>query len=99
MDTRAGKPSRPLSFATWGQGIALGSGAVGFPTFPDDRQRWFIVTGPSGRKVRAFFIWLLTAMLALERWWPGAFFWLGAPRRGRSEITGAVGSGGRDART
>src|SRR5438552_3824502 len=36
---------QPFSFATFGQGVAIGRGGVGFFSFPDDRQTLFILRG------------------------------------------------------
>jgi NADH dehydrogenase FAD-containing subunit len=70
----------PFSFSTFGQGIAIGRGGVGFPSYPDDQQRWFILTGGTARKVRNFFVWFISYALKLERKMPGFFFWPGRRR-------------------
>lgn len=74
-----GRQSRPFSFSTFGQGIALGLRGVGFFTYPDDEQRLFIVTGKLARRIRNV-VWLVVAVLKLERSLPGFFFWPGRRR-------------------
>lgn len=75
------KTEKPMSFAYYGQGIAMGTGdAVGFMTYPADG-----VVGPILRRklavgVRNFFVWLLTYFLMLEKRTPGAFIWFGRGR-------------------
>src|SRR5215472_4375925 len=71
---------RPFSFSTFGQGIAIGRSGVGFFSYPDDRQRLFILTGGTARRVRNLFVWLVTAVLKMERRFPGFFFWPGRRR-------------------
>jgi NADH dehydrogenase len=70
----------PFSFSTFGQGIAIGRGGVGFPSYPDDQQRWFILTGTTARIVRNFFVWFISYALKLERRMPGFLFWPGRRR-------------------
>src|SRR6266700_1731520 len=70
----------PFSFSTFGQGIAIGRGGVGFASYPDDAQRWFILTGVTARIVRNFFVWFITYALKLERKMPGFWFWPGRRR-------------------
>jgi NADH:ubiquinone reductase (H+-translocating) len=70
----------PFSFSTFGQGIAIGRSGVGFPSYPDDRQRWFILTGATARVVRNFFVWFILWALKLERKMPGFLFWPGRRR-------------------
>jgi NADH dehydrogenase len=70
----------PFSFATFGQGIAIGRSGVGFTSYPDDTQRWFILTGAMARIVRNFFVWFITTTLKLERRMPGFWFWPGRRR-------------------
>jgi len=77
---RRGRPMRPFSFSTFGQGVAIGRGGVGFLSYPDDRQRLFILTGGTARRVRDFFVWLVSYVLKLERRFPGFFFWPGRRR-------------------
>src|SRR5262249_44164432 len=77
---RRGRPMRPFSFSTFGQGGAIGHDGVGFLTYPDDRQRLFILTGGTARRVRDFFVWLVSYVLKLERRFPGFFFWPGRRR-------------------
>jgi NADH:ubiquinone reductase (H+-translocating) len=79
----AGKARRqldPFSFSTYGQGIAIGSGGVGFFSYPDDKQRWFIVTGGTARIIRNLFVWFISYALKLERKMPGFWFWPGRRR-------------------
>ena len=68
---------RPLGFSTFGQGVAIGRGGVGFFSYPDDRQRLFILEGRAARHVRNFFVWLVTYVLKIERRVPGFFLWPG----------------------
>jgi NADH dehydrogenase FAD-containing subunit len=77
---KSGRRLPPLSFSTFGQGIAIGRGGVGFVSYPDDKQRWFIVKGRAARHIRNFFVWLVYYVLKVERRLPGFFFWLGRRR-------------------
>jgi NADH dehydrogenase FAD-containing subunit len=77
---RRGRALPPFAFSTFGQGIAVGRGGVGFFSYPDDRQRFFIVKGKTARHIRNFFVWLVCAVLKMERRMPGSFFWLGRRR-------------------
>jgi NADH:ubiquinone reductase (H+-translocating) len=77
---RARRQLKPFSFSTFGQGIAIGRGGVGFFSYPDDRQTLFILKGRAARRVRNFFVWLVTYVLKLERRVPGFFFWPGRRR-------------------
>jgi NADH dehydrogenase len=77
---RAKRQLEPFSFSTFGLGIAIGRGGVGFPSYPDDEQRWFILTGRTARIVRNFFVWFISYALKLERRMPGFFFWPGRRR-------------------
>jgi NADH dehydrogenase FAD-containing subunit len=70
----------PFSFSTFGQGVAIGGGGVGFFSYPDDTQRWFIIKGPTARHIRNLFVWLVCYVLKVERRSPGFFFWLGRKR-------------------
>jgi NADH:ubiquinone reductase (H+-translocating) len=74
------KPLRPFSFSTFGQGVAIGRRGVGFFSYPDDQQRFFIVRGQAARHIRNFFVWLVSYVLKIERKMPGFFFWLGRRR-------------------
>lgn len=75
------KAEKPMSFAYYGQGIAIGThDAVGFMTFPADG-----VVGPILRRklavgVRNFFVWLLLFFIVVEKHIPGAFIWFGHGR-------------------
>lgn len=73
-------PLPPFSFSTFGQGIAIGRGGVGFASYPDDAQRFFLITGASARQIRNFFVWLVCGVLRTERRFPGFFFWPGRRR-------------------
>ena len=76
-----GKTQTPLSFAYYGQGIALGpKDAVGFMAYPDDVPRGPILRGKTAVIVRNFFVALIFYFLRLERRWPGLYFWLGRGR-------------------
>lgn len=76
-----GQPQKPLSFAYYGQGIAMGPGdAVGFAGYPAEAVVGPILRGRLGVWVRNFFVWLLFFILDVERRWPGFYFWLGKGR-------------------
>ena len=64
----------------FGQGIAIGPGGVGFPSYPGDSQVLFILEGHTARRVRNFFVWFLAVTLKLERKYPGFFYWPGRKR-------------------
>jgi hypothetical protein len=51
---RAKRRLQPFSFSTFGQGVAIGQGGVGFFSYPDDRQRLFILKGRTARHIRNF---------------------------------------------
>jgi NADH dehydrogenase FAD-containing subunit len=81
-----GKPQKPLSFAYYGQGIAMGpNDAVGFLGFPSDKPVGPILRGKLAVHVRNFFVWLIFYFLVIERRFPGTFFWLGKNRYNKSE--------------
>ena len=76
-----GKEQTPLSFAYYGQGIALGPGdAVGFASYPAGKPLGFVLRGKTAVFVRNFFVWLIFYFLELERRRPGFFFWIGKGR-------------------
>ncbi len=77
---RAKRQLDPFSFSTFGQGVAIGRGGVGFNSYPDDKQSLFILTGRTARTVRNFFVWYITYALKIERRMPGFFFWPGRRR-------------------
>lgn len=77
---RAGRRLQPFSFSAFGQGVAIGRGGVGFFSYPDERQAFFILEGRRARQVRDFFVWFVTFTLKLERKVPGFFFWPGRRR-------------------
>ncbi len=80
-----GAPQTPLSFAYYGQGIAMGpNDAVGFLGFPSDKPVGPILRGKLAVYVRNFFVWLIFYFLVIERRFPGAFFWLGKNRYNKS---------------
>jgi NADH:quinone reductase (non-electrogenic) len=84
------RKSDPFSFSTYGQGIAIGRGGVGFFSYPDDKPTWFIVTGGTARVIRNFFVWFISYALKLERRMPGFFFWFGRRRVSWHEANEAV---------
>ena len=75
------KDHRPFSFSTFGQGIAVGRSGIGFPAFPDDRHRWFVIGGRTGFHARNLFVWFSTYLLKNERKHPGFFSWIWAGQR------------------
>jgi NADH dehydrogenase FAD-containing subunit len=81
-----GKSPTPLSFAYYGQGIALGRhDAIGFNTFPDDRPNRPYFTGKLGYEFREFFVRFLFNLPRLERVYPGALYWMGKGRYAASK--------------
>jgi NADH:ubiquinone reductase (H+-translocating) len=91
----AGRPLRPFSFSTFGQGVAIGRGGVGFTTYPDDRRGYFLLTGRVAFAVRNFFVWFLLFVLKMERRFPGSFFWLGRRRVSWREAEAAMRKDGQ----
>jgi len=87
---RSGRRVPPLSFSTFGQGVAIGRGGVGFFSYPDDEQRLFIVKGRAARHIRNFFVWLVVYVLKIERRVPGFFFWLGRRRVSWQQANDAI---------
>jgi len=84
--TLQGKTLRPLSFAYFGQGVALGRhDAIGFNIYPDDRPRAPYFTGRAGYEIREFFVRLLADVAKIERRWPGFFLWVGKGRYAASK--------------
>lgn len=77
---KSGRPLPPFSLSTFGQGVAIGRGGVGFFSYPNDKQRWFIVKGRTARHIRNFFVWFVCYVLRVERRFPGFFFWPGRRR-------------------
>ena len=76
-----GQPLKPLSYAWYGQGIALGlNDAVGFATYPNDMAWRLILRRKLAVNVRNFFVWYLGFVLEMERRIPGFFFWNGKKR-------------------
>lgn len=76
-----GKKPQPLSFVWYGQGIALGpNDAVGFGAYPADQAWPLILRRQAAVKLRNFFVWYLITALALERRFPGSFYWNGKGR-------------------
>jgi hypothetical protein len=90
LTQRAQQRPDPFSFSTFGQGIAIGRSGVGFPSYPDDKQGWFILTGGTARSVRNFFVWFISYALKLERKIPGFFFWPGRRRVSWHEANKAI---------
>jgi NADH:ubiquinone reductase (H+-translocating) len=76
-----GREPRPFSFSAYGQGVSIGNGGVGFFTFPDDGDAYFILRGRLALRIRNLFVRILVVFLKLERRWPGsALFWIGRRR-------------------
>jgi NADH dehydrogenase FAD-containing subunit len=76
-----GRQPRPFSFSAYGQGVSIGDGGVGFFTFPDDGDAYFILRGRLALRIRNLFVRMLVVFLKLERRWPGsALFWIGRRR-------------------
>ena len=83
-----GRAPRPLSFAWYGQGIALGKrDAVGFATYPADVLAGPVLRGRPAVFVRNFFVRFLKTALELERRFPGFLFWNGRKRYARQKRT------------
>jgi NADH:ubiquinone reductase (H+-translocating) len=80
LDERVGRQSPPFCYSAYGQGVAIGRVGVGFATFPDDREAFFLITGRNGIRVRNFFVRLLVSLLKMERKYPGLFFTVGRRR-------------------
>jgi NADH dehydrogenase FAD-containing subunit len=82
LDARNEQDHRPFSFSTFGQGIAIGHSGIGFPAFPDDQQRWFVIGGRVGFHTRNLFVWFSTYLIKNERKHPGffSFIWSGQRR-------------------
>jgi NADH dehydrogenase FAD-containing subunit len=80
LDEENGRQPRPFSFSAYGQGVAIGRVGVGFATFPDDREAFFLITGRNGIRVRNLFVRVLVALIKMERRFPGLFFTLGRRR-------------------
>jgi NADH dehydrogenase len=80
LDETAGRQSAPFSYSAYGQGVAIGRVGVGFATFPDDREAFFLITGRNGIRVRNFFVLFLVTLLKMERRYPRLFFTLGRKR-------------------
>jgi NADH:ubiquinone reductase (H+-translocating) len=77
---KAGRQAAPLSFSTFGQGVAIGREGVGFTTYPDDNRARYFIRGRAARHVRNFFVWFVSYALRLERRFPGFFWWPGRRR-------------------
>ena len=77
-----GKKPKPLSFAYFGQGIALGRGnAIGFNNYPDEKtihRPYF--TGKLAYLIREYGARYLANLPRFERRWPGFFVWVGKGR-------------------
>lgn len=74
-----GKPARSLNFATYGQAIQVGQAAVGFGSFPGDRQIGPVYTGRAAWHLRNFFVSVLFELVKWEKRFPGFPFWLPRP--------------------
>jgi NADH dehydrogenase FAD-containing subunit len=82
-----GKRERPFGFSTYGQGIAIGRhDAVGFNTYPSDKPIGPLITGKAGLTICNFFVGLILQLLAVERKWPGFFFWPGKWRGWKGKV-------------
>ena len=76
-----GRKLKPMSFSYYGQGIAMGiNDAAGFGTWRGDKIYSPIFRGRVGVTMRNFFVVLLRVFLTAERYFPGAFIWLGQNR-------------------
>jgi NADH dehydrogenase FAD-containing subunit len=90
-----GHEPRPFSFSAYGQGVSIGNSGVGFFTFPDDKDAYFILQGPLALRIRNLFVVMLVFFLKLERRWPGsALFWIGRRRvswqQARAALSGHI---------
>lgn len=86
-----GKEQKALSFAYYGQGIAMGPrDAVGFLGYPSDNPVGPILRGRLAVQVRNFFVWMIFYFLVIERRFPGFFFWLGKGRYTKSLMQGQM---------
>ena len=76
-----GQSPKPLSYAFYGQAIALGQrDAIAFSTYPDDKPKGPLLTGKVGHNLRGFFLRFFGVLPDLERRMPGALFWTGKGR-------------------
>lgn len=76
-----GKTPRPLSFAYYGQAIALGQhDSIGFLIYPADKAFAPYFKGKFGYWFREFFVNFTRVLPRLERRFPGALYWLGRGR-------------------
>jgi NADH dehydrogenase len=98
---RSNQQLQPFSFSTFGQGVAIGRGGVGFFSYPDDKQSLFVLKGKAARRVRNFFVWFATYTLRLERKFPGFFVWPGRRRVSWRQASVAIQDAGpaKDLRT
>jgi NADH dehydrogenase FAD-containing subunit len=81
VDVVRGKTPEALSFAYYGQAIALGRhDAIGFLTYPADKPIQPYFTGWFGQQYREFFAWYAGSLSRLERRLPGVFQWQGRGR-------------------
>jgi NADH dehydrogenase FAD-containing subunit len=81
-----GRTPKALSFAYQGQCIALGPhSAIGFNNFPDDIPNRPFFTGRAGYWVRELVLGYLVTLPAMERRWPGSYFWFGKGRYAASQ--------------
>ncbi|HEX6799308.1 MAG TPA: FAD-dependent oxidoreductase [Ktedonobacterales bacterium] len=76
-----GKQPKPLSFAYFGQGIALGRrDGIGFNSYPDDVPNRPYFTGQLAYQTRALGAHYLASLARTEWRRPGFFFWPGKGR-------------------
>lgn len=83
-----GKRSRPYSFSAFGQGVAIGRHGVGFFTFPDDGNAYWVIGGRFALRLRNLIVRVLVWFLQLERRWPGLEpYWIGRSRLSWRDIS------------
>jgi NADH dehydrogenase len=76
-----GQSPKPLSYAFYGQAIALGQhDAIAFSTYPDDKPKGPFLTAKAGHNLRGFFLNFFRVLPSLERRIPGFLFWTGKGR-------------------
>lgn len=79
--TVQGKQPQPLSFAYFGQGIALGRGdGIGFSSYPEQKPHRPYFTGWLAYQIRDWGARYLANLPRFEKRWPGFFFWPGKGR-------------------
>jgi NADH dehydrogenase FAD-containing subunit len=86
-----GKRPRPFSFSSYGQGVAIGKEGIGFLSYPDDGDGYFVLTGRLALWIRNLFVRALVWFLRIERRWPGlGLFWIGRRRVSWQEAESAL---------